>query len=197
MFKKILKYFLIFICLLVAIYFIFFSKKYPLTLITHSFTPGDSLDSYHGVTIYNNGATYEKSYGKNYCADSFYCGKKWQCVEFIRRYYHEYMKYDFKDGSGNAKDFFDQKLKQGELNKRRGMLQFINGMNEKPMRDDILVFDSHFGHVAIVINVTEDEVEVVQQNIFMTPRQTFVLKFENGNYTVGEGRKPMGWLRKP
>ena len=196
MLKKILKYFFVFLLILVSVYFIFFNKKYPITVITHSFTPGDSLDSFNGVAVYNNGASIATSHGKHYSVDSScYYGKKWQCVEFIKRYYYDHLHFKFTDGFGNAKDFFDKETKQGQLNKRRGLVQFINGLNEKPKVDDILVFDGSLGHVAIVTHVTDDEVEVIQQNIYMTPRQTFVLKYENRNYTIGEDRKPFGWLR--
>ena len=77
------------------------------------------------------------------------------------------------------------------------MIQFLNGGNEKPKVDDMLVFNGEFGHVAIVASVEQDAVNVVQQNIFMTPRQQFLLTCLNGKDTVGEGRRPMGWLRRP
>jgi surface antigen len=196
--KRILKFLLIFLLLLIAVYFIFFSRQYPLSVITRSLTPGDSLDSFNGVTVYNNGTEYEKSYGKNYSGDgTCYYGKKWQCVEFVKRYYHQHLKFVFKDGMGHAKSFFDPGTKHGTLNKRRGLLQFSNGGQEKPKVNDILVFDSKFGHVAIVSRVDEHEVEVIQQNIYMTPRECFTLSAVNGRYIVGEGRKPLGWLRKP
>jgi hypothetical protein len=118
-------------------------------------------------------------------------------VEFVKRYCHEYLHFDFKDGMGNAKDFFDPKVKNGEMNGRRGMLQFVNGGPEKPRANDILVFDGKFGHVAIVTGVGTSGVEVIQQNIYMTPRERFPISEVNGRYNVGEGRKPLGWLRKP
>jgi hypothetical protein len=198
LFKKILKYFSLFLLLIDAVYFVFFSRQYPLRVVLHSWSPGDSLDSYNGVTVYNNGLPYENSYGKNYSKDSScYYGKKWQCVEFVKRYCYEALHFEFKDGMGHAKSFFDPQTPDGKLNKRRGTLQFYNGGPEKPKVNDILVFDSKFGHVAIVIRVDEEEVEVVQQNIYMMPRETFVLKKENGKYTVGDNRKPLGWLRVP
>lgn len=97
--KRIFKFLLIFLALIVTVYFIFFSRQYPLGVITWSFTPGDSLDSFNGIAVYNNGTEYEKSYGKSYSADSScYYGKKWQCVEFVKRYYHQHLKFIFTDG---------------------------------------------------------------------------------------------------
>ena len=99
------------------------------------------------------------------------------------------------NGYGNAKDFFDDKIKDGELNKERGLIQYTNGSSFTPMVGDILIFGGKYGHVAIVVNVTADEVEVIQQNIYMSPRETFKLIVNNGTYTIGENRKPEGWLR--
>lgn len=196
MIKKIGKFFLVLIIISIAVYLIFFQKKYPLTIVTHSLTIGDAVDSLNGVIVYNNGTIYSKSYGKHYSADStYYYGKKWQCVEFIKRYYYDYLKHKMPNGFGNANDFFDKKLVQGAFNKSRGLYQFINGGNERPKINDLIVFDGKYGHVAIVSKVNENEIEVIQQNIYMTPRQTFVLKKENNSYTIGEKRKPLGWLR--
>ena len=139
---------------------------------------------------------YPKSYGKHYSKDSvYYYGKKWQCVEFIKRYYFDYYQHQMPNGYGNAKDFFDDKIKDGELNKERGLIQYTNGSSFTPMVGDILIFGGKYGHVAIVVNVTADEVEVIQQNIYMSPRETFKLIVNNGTYTIGENRKPEGWLR--
>ncbi|MEW6469927.1 MAG: CHAP domain-containing protein [Bacteroidota bacterium] len=157
---------------------------------------GDPVDSFNGITVYNNGLEYDKSHGRHYSADSFYYGKKWQCVEYIKRYYHDRMEHKFPDGSGHAKEFFDASLPQGGMNERRGLVQYRNGDKEKPQVNDILVFGGKYGHVAIVSRVGEDEIEVVQQNIYLTPRETFALRNENGRFFVGEGREPLGWLRK-
>jgi len=196
MIKKFIIGLFLFIACAFIIYFLFFSKKYPIQVITHSFAVGDSVDSFHGVVVYNNGGIYSKTYGKHYTADSsYYYGKKWQCVEFIKRYYYDYLHHKMPNGYGHAYSFYNKKLEHGKLNKERGLIQFKNGGNEKPQVNDLIVFDGQYGHVAIVSNVSENEIEVVQQNIYMTPRQTFTLQKRNNCYTVGEKRKPLGWLR--
>jgi len=157
---------------------------------------GDVIDEFNGVKIYYNGIHFEQSYGSHYSADRFYYGKKWQCVEFVKRYYHDYMHHNMPDGMGNAKDFFDKKLQSGKLNKRRNLFQYSNGSNQKPAVNDILVFDGRYGHVCIISAVSENEIEVVQQNIFGKPRQTFQLKIENNCFTIGTSKKPLGWLHK-
>lgn len=196
MIKKIgIGFLLLFIIVLLS-YFLLFQKKYPLSIVTHSFTIGDSLDSFNDITVYNNGGIYSKSYGKHYAKDSsYYYGKKWQCVEFLKRYYYDYLHHKMPNGFGNANDFFNKKLEDNTFNKERGLIQFKNGGNHKPKINDLIVFDGKYGHVAIVSNVNDTEIEVIQQNIYMTPRQTFKLINSNGKYTIGENKKPLGWLR--
>lgn len=140
MFKKFFKILSIAILLLIAIYFIFLQKRYPLNAITHSFVVGDSVDSFNGIVVYNNGMDYPKSHGKHYSKDgSYYYGKKWQCVEYIKRYYYEHFHHKMLNGFGHAKSFFDNKLKDGELNKERGLIQYTNGSLSSPMIGDIIV----------------------------------------------------------
>ena len=101
------------------------------------------------------------------------------------------------DGMGHAKDFYDKRLASGMLNKGRNLIQYANGSTTKPHINDILIFDGGYGHVCIISEVTENDIEVVQQNIFGKPRQRFELKSANNHYTIGTSKKPLGWLHKP
>ncbi|MDQ3048465.1 MAG: CHAP domain-containing protein [Bacteroidota bacterium] len=194
--KKALRIFFLFLLSLIAVWFFFLKKRYPIYAITHSFVIGDSVDSFNGIVVYNNGTVYSNSQGKHYrIVDSFYYGKKWQCVEFIKRYYIDHLHHKMPDGFGHAKDFFNKKIVNGAINKRRDLIQYFNGDDALPEVNDILVFGGKFGHVAIVSEVTNDEVEVIQQNIYMQPRERFPLSILNGKCWVGAGRKPLGWLR--
>lgn len=160
---------------------------------------GTELDSFKGVSVFNNGKNYVESIGKNYSKDGYYYGYKWQCVEFIKRFYYDAKGHKMPDVYGNAKDFFDSDLKQGKLNKKRGLVQYKNGDNVPPKEDDLIVFnDTKYGHVAIVTEVTNDYVEIIQQNIYGRPRDRYKLTYKDGKYTVGgKGeRSPAGWLRK-
>jgi len=158
---------------------------------------GEVIDNYNGINIYYNGVQFEKAYGKSYARDGYYLGQKWQCVEFVRRYFYEKYNFKFPYWGGHAKSFFNFSLAQGELNKQRNCYQYNNWDAEKPKVDDILVFvTSKYGHVCIVTNVTENSVEVVQQNIEGATRATHRLRFENGKYIVGDDSiAPIGWLR--
>lgn len=164
---------------------------------TNSTKIGKELDSYKKVPVYYNGAIYTETYGENYSEDGYYYGYKWQCVEYVKRFYYDEKNHEMPDGYGNAKDFFDDNVKQGELNKSRDLVQYRNGEDVKPKVDDLIVFtEGEYGHVAIVTKVTDKYIEVIQQNVLGKPREKFELSMEDGQYYVGTIQKPAGWLRK-
>jgi uncharacterized SAM-binding protein YcdF (DUF218 family)/surface antigen len=158
---------------------------------------GEVTDEYKGVKVYNNGRKYTENHGKNYSEDGYYYGYKWQCVEYIKRFYYDALGHEMPNVYGHAKDFFNVELDQGELNKDRNLYQYKNGGNMKPQVDDLIVFnDTTYGHIGIVSEVGEDYIEIVQQNIYIKPREKFTLTEEKGCFFVGSSRKPAGWLRK-
>jgi hypothetical protein len=157
---------------------------------------GRALDSYRGVHVFDNGLLFFRSYGKNYARDGYYFGQKWQCVEFIKRFYYETKAHKMPDVMGHAKSFFDVSIPDGALNTRRGLLQYHNGSTDKPRPDDLIVFaDTRYGHVGIVTEVGSDFIEIIQQNIVGHTRQRFSLSVSNGHFSVNAPRKPAGWLR--
>jgi surface antigen len=158
---------------------------------------GMELDKYKNVSVYYNGINFSKSYGKNYSTDGYYYGQKWQCVEFVKRFYFEAKGHKMPDVYGHAKDFFDENIAHGEINPKRGLVQYINGGDIRPEPDDLMVFTGFgYGHVAIVTKVGEDFIEVIQQNILGKPRDTHPLIKKENRYYVGESSsKPIGWLR--
>jgi surface antigen len=187
--NKLLKFFLFIIIIVLVGGGIYFLRDKKMI--------GKEIDSYKNVPIYYNGILYTKAYGKNYSEDEYYYGQKWQCVEYIKRFYHVAKDHKMPDVYGNAKDFFDANVHQGELNKRRDLAQYWNGDNVKPEPDDLLVFtDTNFGHVAIVTEVTSNYVEVIQQNVYGKTREKYELIAKDNKYYVGTKRKPAGWLRK-
>jgi surface antigen len=157
---------------------------------------GEVVDRYKGVAIYDNGPLVFKSHGRHYSASGYYWGQKWQCVEFVKRFYDEAKQHQMPDVWGHAKDFFDATVPQGGLNKKRGLTQFRNGGDVSPMPDDLFIFDGGYGHVGIVSEVGTNFVEIAQQNIYRKPRQRFTLTTTNGTYRVEAGNL-LGWLRKP
>jgi len=157
---------------------------------------GTQIDEYNGIPVYSNGTNYVQDHGLNFSENGYYFGYKWQCVEFVKRYYYTVLDHEMPDGAGHAKYFFDPTLSQGQYNEQRGLFQYKNGGDVKPELDDLLVFnDTAYGHVAIVSGVGEDWIEVIQQNSEY-PRERFALEEEDGNYYIHGERDPAGWLRK-
>ncbi|HBI03286.1 MAG TPA: CHAP domain-containing protein, partial [Paenibacillaceae bacterium] len=115
---------------------------------------GSVIDEYKGVSVFENGLNYTQSHGKNFNPDGYYYGYKWQCVEYVKRFYYDAKGHSMPNLYGNAKDFFNNTLSQGAFNKERGLYQYLNGGNVKPEPDDLLVFQTGlYGHVAIITKV--------------------------------------------
>jgi hypothetical protein len=157
---------------------------------------GIVVDTYKRVAIYDNGPLAYKSHGRHYSPTGYYWGQRWQCVEFVKRFYDEAKNHHMPDVWGHAKDFFDPSTAQGALNQRRGLLQFRNGTSESPAPDDLLIFGGGYGHVAIVREVGSNYVEVAQQNIYRRPRQRFELVATNNTFHI-QSANLLGWLRLP
>lgn len=158
---------------------------------------GKKIDSYKGVAVFYNGKDNYKSHGNNYSSDGYYYGQKWQCIEFVKRFYYDALGHKMTNPFGNAKEYFDLSLKQGEYNEKRGLYQYRNKGNTAPKVDDILVFtNGKYGHVAIITGVNKDSVEIIQQNAGVKTRAIYNMKIRDGNYIVGDTKKIAGWLRK-
>jgi hypothetical protein len=164
-----------------------------------SYVVGQALDSLNGVVVYYNGAV-DHTEGRNTSPDNYNIGIRYQCVEFVKRYYYEHLHHKMPDSYGHAKDFFNEEIPDGQLNKQRNLIQFRNGGIAKPHVEDLVVFAptvfNSYGHVAIVSEVTEDEVEIIQQNPgpFGKSREKFPLvKTANGWKIANE--RLLGWLR--
>jgi surface antigen len=122
-------------------------------------------------------------------------GKKWQCVEYVNRFYAEV--YGLKIEGGDAKHYFRRAA-------AKGLLAFPNGQAAPPEPGDILCSEGGpWGHVAIVRSVGEGEVHIIQQNWFNDERDLDMilpLTLKDGLYRVG-GFAPShpvcGWLRAP
>jgi hypothetical protein len=160
---------------------------------------GEIVDSLDGVAVYFNGGV-GHSLGRNLTADGYNLGIKYQCVEFVKRYYFQHFNHRMPETRGNAVDFFDPNIGDGEVNKARSLVQFRNGSRRAPQAGDILVFNrwilNPYGHVAIVVRVDDKEMEIIQQNggPFSSPREKLGLRFEGGYWSLASGRV-LGWLR--
>lgn len=161
---------------------------------------GDVLDSLNGVKVYYNGGVGNVE-ERNVSKDGYNIGLKYQCVEFVKRYYYEHLNHKMTDSYGHAKDYFNPHLKDGEFNKTRGLWQYTNPSSSKPKADDLLIYSGHtgnpYGHVAIVAQVFDSEIEIIQQNpgAFSPSRVRYKLSKENNVLKI-ENDRILGWLRK-
>jgi hypothetical protein len=186
-------FFTIFLLLLSA--GIFYAAKNKHLFVSHKF--GDVLDSLNGVRVYYNGSI-DHIDGRNRTADGYNLGLKYQCVEFVKRYYYEYYHHKMPVSYGDAKDFFDPYITDGDFNSNRGLRQYTNGSHSKPQVGDLLVMGGNVhGHVAIISEVGTRELEIIQQNpgIMGSSRRIFSLRHKDGLWTIKNDRI-LGWLRK-
>jgi len=157
---------------------------------------GTQVGEYNGITAYSN---YEIDYVSNEYnyEDEYNTGMKWQCVEYVNRYYYIIYGMGIRIPGTNAEDYYDTASD-------RGLVAYPNGGTTSPQPEDILCSNGGtLGHVAIVREVTADSVHVIHQNWANTEAdndKTISMSVSDGHYTVSgfSGSYPVqGWLRKP
>ena len=136
--------------------------------------------------------------GRSLASDGYNFGLKYQCVEFVKRYYYIRLHHKMPYTYGHACSFYKKGIKDGQRNVQRNLIQYSNPGKMKPHVDDLIVFPGNkynpYGHVAIISKVTDNEIEVVQQNTGFGSRATFGLT-KTGNWWK-INIKALGWLRK-
>ncbi len=188
---------IVLICVGMGAYFINKSNFNP----NAKYKLGQPIDSINGVIVYYNGMVGHTG-GRNLAPDGYNIGMKYQCVEFVKRYYYQRFNHHMPDAYGNAKDFYDAMLADSTFNTTRGLVQYKNESKAKPLAEDLLIFDGHnsnpYGHVAIVAWATDTNVCIIQQNPgpFANSRDTFILDHVNDKWSIRRNRV-LGWLRKP
>ena len=154
---------------------------------------GEVLDEYNGVKVYYNGGV-SNTEGRNITQDGYNIGMKYQCVEFVKRYYYEHLNHKMPDTYGNAKDFFDKKVEDGQINTKRNLFQYTNLSEKKPKEDDIIIFDKSilnpYGHVAIISKINNGSIEIIQQNPgpFASSRENIPLHKKNNLWILDNSR---------
>lgn len=182
-----------------ALVFVIWKIATLLNLNPH-YRVGQEIDRLNGVAVFYNGGV-DHSSGRNLAPDGYNLGIKYQCVEFVKRYYYEHLKHKMPDSHGNARDFFDPAVPDGARNEKRDLLQFNNGGKSKPRPDDLLIFGpslfNRYGHVAIISAVTDSSVEIVQQNPgpFGSSREMLPIAYDGVHWRF-KNRRILGWLRK-
>lgn len=122
-------------------------------------------------------------------------GAKWESSEFINRYLRTAHNHHTL-WTGPAKYLYDE-------GRNYGLQRMSNCGSVRPLVGDILVSKGGpTGHAAIVRNVSDHSVTIIQQNWFESSRDshsTLGLRTSGNNYCVsdfGEGYPVSGWLRK-
>jgi surface antigen len=157
---------------------------------------GTNLGDFNGVTVFSNGSPSFNS-GQNNYINGTYIGLKWQCVEYVRRYYFTQFAINLAARYlGNANTWYDN---AGTM----GLQRFPNGSNTAPQVGDVLTSNGGFaGHIAIVRSVSGNQVCTAQQNFSEDAtdvNRCLSLTNTGGNFTVGafgSGYPVQGWLRR-
>lgn len=155
---------------------------------------GTTLASFAGVPARSNLTNPDDS-----CGGRATYGLQYQCVEYVRRFYHLVKGIETREGmmnkrwNGNANTFF-RTAAEKELD------AFENGGSVPPRPEDILTFQGGpYGHVAIITLVADDHIEFVEQNF--SPTGTGRLAYNpltnrvENRRSGGEIFKVEGWLR--
>lgn len=167
-----------------------FGAKYPI---------GEPIDSLNNVIVYYNGST-GNILERNTTKDGYSLGLKYQCVEFVKRYYYEVYNHKMPDSYGDAVSFFDKYLRDDSMNKKRELVQYKNP-SKKPQVGDLIVMDktlwNRHGHVAIVSEVTSNDIEIIQQNpgSYASSRVRIPMYQTSSAAWFVEHKRILGWLR--
>ncbi|MEE9374675.1 MAG: CHAP domain-containing protein [Saprospiraceae bacterium] len=199
-----MKYFSTFLVLLFLLGFIFYDSNLlilnkPVKVSSEKHvkrrTVNTATDQYKGVNIYHNG-NIKNTHGRHLTKDGYNLGLKWQCVEFVKRFYYKVYDHKMPDSYGHAKDFFDKKLHTG-WNVRRAMYQYANGQALSLKEDMIIVFDGDdqnpYGHIAIITAVTRHKITIAQQNWGKHTKMDLPLEIRDRQYHVNHP-DVLGWL---
>ncbi|MDH4460345.1 MAG: CHAP domain-containing protein [Flectobacillus sp.] len=120
-------------------------------------------------------------------------GYKWQCVEYVNRYYYLVYGMNLKSSAiyGNAKGYYES-----NVHTSIGLVKYANGGSVPPEIGDILVSTTGtYGHVAIVQGVSASKIDIIDQNFSYNSSRSLT---RNGNTigSFGSGYTVSGWVRK-
>jgi surface antigen len=106
---------------------------------------GQNIGSFWGITAYSNGQYTGTGNGK------------YQCVEYVKRFYDTLTDIDVSKWTGNASTY----------DNKPGLTFYSNGSYFIPQPGDILVFSGgNYGHVAIVMSFSTStgQLQMIHQN---------------------------------
>lgn len=141
--------------------------------------------------------------------DKEYMGYKWQCVEFARRFL--YLNYGtvFTDVRMAYEIFSLRYLRQVVNDNILPLQAFPNGCERPPVAGSLLIWQQggefeHTGHVAIITQVLENKIRVVEQNVIHHPlpagqqwTRELPLTYLDGKYAIQDtfdDTEILGWM---
>jgi CHAP domain len=154
---------------------------------------GSFYGSSNGVNVYSNGSN--PLYGSDdyNTVNGYNTGMKWQCVEFVNRYYLQVYGTKIRIAGQHAYQYFGNAS-------QRGLKAYANNGSTSPQVGDILCLSGNtYGHVAIITAVTSTYIEVAQQNVGKLSHLNFRFAKSGNNIlasALGSGYSIQGWLRK-
>jgi hypothetical protein len=154
---------------------------------------GEQTGELNSVIAYSNGTT--ENISNEYNSYSGYnTGMKWLCDEYVNRYYKQVYDKQIRIEGRKANDYYQNAA-------ARGLVAYPNDGSVQPQAGDILVSEyGEYGHVAIVCEVQDNKIFVIQQNwsdngaderypITRDGSHVYPFDGKKGNYEV------KGWLR--
>lgn len=116
---------------------------------------GAQVGSFNGVAAYSNGNVSYYS-GQKSTYNGYNTGIKWQCVEFVSRFFKAVRNKQI--AGGNANTFYSNASSKG-LNRSP------NGGTDKPQVGNLICSNGgSYGHCGIIREVTSNSVKVIHQN---------------------------------
>jgi len=129
---------------------------------------GSIIGSSHGIPVYSNHCPKTCDHGIHY-SHGIYCGEKWQCIEFARRYWIEQYGITFPSVK-NACDLIRLKhCTSVKTGKKYNVQQCHNGGHAAPMIGSLLLWSKEMnkrgtGHVAVITGKSKNKIHITQQN---------------------------------
>jgi len=72
-------------------------------------SPVKIIDSYKSVPVYYNNLDRTDDNRETFSSDGYYYGLRWQCVEYVKRFYYVAKQHRMPNVFGDAKDFFENR----------------------------------------------------------------------------------------
>ncbi|MGZ8171941.1 MULTISPECIES: CHAP domain-containing protein [Methylobacter] len=158
---------------------------------------GSVIGEFSGVEARSNGACTAQSrdIGKNKCDSNYKCDAYYQCVEYVKRYYLTYFPEikEIQDWGDYALTFWGRRSELQDFD------YFPSGQSscQIPQPGDIIFFETNhpgIGHVAIVTNSSEEEIGIIQQNMYQYSAEATISVHKDpvsGACKIGPEMKPM------